>query len=284
MAEVPRALRLRDLGRHTGAPHPASDVLRVLEPFWTTRPETARRVRQRIRAVLAWAQAHGYIDNNPADSRIDPALPPMPKVKAHHRALHYRDVPTALATIDASGASTAAKLCLRFVVLTVTRSGEARGARWSEIDDDTRQWRLPGERTKTGAELRVPLSDQAVAVLRQARALDDGSGLVFPSPAKPGHPLSDMALTKVLRDNGLAEKATVHGFRSSFKTWSPRSDRHAHGRRGDGNGPHRRRQRRTGLHPNRPLRKTSPTHASLGNPRHWTLTHAYSDAIPGTLA
>lgn len=197
-----------------------ADVLRVLEPFWTKKPETARRVRQRIRAVLAWAQAHGYIDNNPADARIDPALPPMPKVKAHYRALHYRDVSAALATIDACGASPAAKWCLRFVVLTATRSGEARGARWSEIDDDTLQWRIPAARTKTGAEHRVALSDQAIAVLKQARALDDGSGLVFPSPAKPGHPLSDMALTKVLRDNGLAEQATVHGFRSSFKTWS----------------------------------------------------------------
>ena len=107
-----------------------ADVLRVLEPIRTTKPETARRVRQRIRAVLAWAQAHGYIENNPADSRIDPALPPMPKVKAHHRALDYRDVPAALATIDASGASAAARLCLRFVVLTAVRSGEARGALW----------------------------------------------------------------------------------------------------------------------------------------------------------
>ena len=83
-----------------------------------------------------------------------------------------------------------------------------------------RQWRIPGERTKTGAEHRVPLSNQDAAILQQARALDDGSGFVFPSPAKRGHPLSDMALTKVLRDNGLAEAATVHGFRSSFKTWS----------------------------------------------------------------
>ena len=197
-----------------------ADVLRVLEPFWTTKPETARRVRQRIRAVLAWAQAHNYIDNNPADSRIDPALPPMPKVKAHLRALDYRDVPAALATIDASGASTAARLCLRFLVLTVARSGEARMARWSEIDDETGQWRIPGDRTKIKAEHRVPLSSQATAVLQQARSLDDGSGLIFPSPAKPGHPLSNMALPKVLRDNGLAEQTTVHGFRSSFKTWS----------------------------------------------------------------
>ena len=115
-------------------------------------------------------------------------------------------MPAALAPVEASGASAVAKLCLRFVVLTVTRSGEARCARWSEIDDDMRQWRIPAEHTNTGAEHRIPLSDQAIAVLEEARALDGGGGLVFPSPAKPGHPLSDMALIKVLRDNGLAER------------------------------------------------------------------------------
>ena len=164
------------------------DVLRALEPIWTTKPETARRVRQRIRAVLAWAQAHGYIDNNPADSRIDSALPAMPKVKAHRRALDYRDVPAALTIIDSCGASAAARLCLRLVILTAARSGEAHGAHWCEIDDDTRQWRIPRERTKTGAEHRDPLSSETVAVFEQAHALDDGSGLVFPSPAMPCRP------------------------------------------------------------------------------------------------
>ena len=196
------------------------DVLRVLEPIWTTKPETARRVRQRVRTVLAWALAQGYIDSNPADERIDAALPRMPKVKAHLRALDYREVPAALAVVDASRASPAARLCLRFAVLTAARSGESRGARWSEIDLEARQWRIPGDRMKAGVEHRVPLTDDAVAVLERARTLDDGSGLVFPSPAKRGHPLSDMALTKLLRDNGLAERTTVHGFRSSFRTWA----------------------------------------------------------------
>ena len=169
-----------------------ADVLRVLEPIWTTKPETARRVRQRIRTVLAWALAQGYIDDNPADDRIDPALPRMPKVKAHLRALDYREVPAALAVIDASRASPAARLCLRFTILTAARSGEARGARWSEIDLEACQWRIPGDRMKAGVEHRVPLSDAAVAVLEQARTLDDGSGLVIPftreaRPSAVGH-------------------------------------------------------------------------------------------------
>lgn len=197
-----------------------ADVLRVLEPIWTTKPETARRVRQRVRTVLAWALAQGHIDSNPADKRIDPALPKMPKVKAHLRALDYREVPAALAAINASRASLAARLSLRFTILTAARNGETRGARWSEMDLEARQWRIPGERMKAGVEHRVPLSDAAIAVLEQARTLDDGSGLVFPSPTKPGRHLSDMALTKVLRDNGLADRTTVHGFRSSFRTWA----------------------------------------------------------------
>ena len=97
--------------------------------------------------------------------------------------------------------------------------GEARGARWDEINLDARTWAIPGSRMKAGRGHRVPLSDAALEVLRRAKALDDNSGLVFPSLYKPGRELSDMTLTKLLRDNGLAETATVHGFRTSFKTW-----------------------------------------------------------------
>ncbi len=87
------------------------------------------------------------------------------------------------------------------------------------MDAEAWEWRIPGERMKGGAEHRVPLSDAALAVLEAARALDDGSGLVFPSPLRAGHPLSDMSLTKLLRDRGLADRATVHGFRSAFRDW-----------------------------------------------------------------
>ncbi len=197
-----------------------SDVLKVLKPIWTTRPETARRVRQRMRTVFRWAMAHGFIENNPAGEAIDGALSPMPKVKAHFRALPYHEIKAALETVEASNSSIAAKLCFRFLVLTAARSGEARGACWEEIDLPGRVWRIPSERMKAGMEHRVPLSRQALELLDEASVLRDETGLIFPSPLKREAPMSDMTLTKVLRTVGLAERATVHGFRSSFKNWT----------------------------------------------------------------
>ena len=196
------------------------DVLRVLSPIWSSRPETARRVRQRMRTVFRWAQAHGFMETNPAGEAIDGALPRMPKTKAHYRSLPYQEVASALGTIEASQASLAAKLSLHFLVLTAVRSGEVRGATWDEVDLEGREWRIPPARMKAGMEHRVPLSAQALEVLEQAVALRDESGLVFPSPLKAGAEMSDMTLTKVLRSTGLAERATVHGFRSSFKNWT----------------------------------------------------------------
>lgn len=195
------------------------DVLRVLTPLWTSRPEQARKLRQAIRSTLAWAQAHGHVDTNIAADAINGALPAQPAVKEHLRSLPYRDVPDALATVDASRASLFARLCLRFTVLTAARSGESRGATWEEIDLDAREWRIPARRMKSGVEHRIPLSDAALSVLARARPLRKDSDLIFPSPVRRGRPLSDMALTKLLRDTGLAERATVHGFRSSFRDW-----------------------------------------------------------------
>ncbi len=196
------------------------DVLAVLTPIWSVKPETARRVRRTIKATLRWCQAHGFVDHNPAGEAIDGALPTMRAVNQHHRALPYREAAEALRVIAESRASPAAKLCLRFLVLTAARSGEARGATWGEIDLEAREWRIPAERMKRPVEHRQPLSDAAMDVLDQAQVLDEGSGLIFPSPTRPGNPLSNMTLTKVLRDNGLAERATVHGFRSTFRDWA----------------------------------------------------------------
>ena len=196
------------------------DVLAVLSPIWTAKPETARRVRRTIKATLAWAQAHGYIEHNVSGEAIDGALPAMPAVNAHFRALPYQEVGAALETVGASRASVSARLCLRFTVLTACRSGEARAATWEEIDEDARLWVIPGGRMKGGTEHRQPLNDAALDILAEARQLEDGSGLIFPSPMRKGRPLSNMSLTKVLRDNGLAERATVHGFRTAFRTWA----------------------------------------------------------------
>lgn len=196
------------------------DVLRVLTPIWSTKPEIGRKVRTRIRQTLAWAQAHNFIESNPAGEAINAALPATTALKTHYRALAYPEVSSALETIAASRASLAATACLRFVVLCACRSGEARLATWSEIDLEAREWRIPAARMKTGDEHRIPLSAPALDVLATVRPLRDGSDLVFPSPVRPGKPLSDMSLTKILRDTGLAERATVHGMRSAFRTYA----------------------------------------------------------------
>lgn len=195
------------------------DVLRVLTRIWTTKPETARKLRQRIRATLKWCQAHGYVEHNAAGEGIDGALPAMPAVQEHYRALPYREVPQALHIVEGAKVPLPARLCLRFLVLNAARSGEARGATWDEIDRGTREWRIAASRMKAGIEHRVPLSDGALAVLEQARSLRDEAGLVFPSSVKRGSSLSDMTLMKVLRVTGLAERTTVHGFRSAFRDW-----------------------------------------------------------------
>ena len=194
-----------------------ADVLDILEPVWTAKPACSRKLRQRVRAVFAYAMARGLIDVNPAGEVIDAALPATPAVTSHFRALPYQDVPDALAVVGGSTAGLAARLCFRWMVLTAARSGEARGARWVDVDLEARTWTIPGTMMKSGREHRVPLSEQALEILEQARVLEDRSGLVFPSSR--GKKLSDMTLTKVLRDNGLSDRATAHGFRTSFKVW-----------------------------------------------------------------
>lgn len=115
--------------------------------------------------------------------------------------------------------STTSRLCFHFLVLTAARSGEARNATWQEIDARRRLWTIPAERMKTKAAQRVPLSGEAMIVLEQARRLDDGSGLLFPSPVRTGRPLSAMTLSKLLRTSGIAARTTAYGFRSAFRDW-----------------------------------------------------------------
>lgn len=193
------------------------DVLAALMPIWTDKPETARRVRQRIGAVMKWAIAQGWRQDNPAES-ISRALPKHDRLSVQNRkALPYGKVAGAVRKVQASGAGLSTKLCFEFLVLTAARSGEARGALWSEVDLDRAEWSIPAERMKAKRLHRVPLAPRAVEILRQAEALSDGSGLVFPG-TKAGRPLSDMTLSKLLKE--LEIDAHVHGFRTSFKTWA----------------------------------------------------------------
>ena len=193
-----------------------ADVMAVLLPIWNEKRVTAQRVRRRISAVMRWAVAQGYREDNPAGDAIGAALPRNGVRPRHHPALPYAKVGGAIETVRMSGAYPATVLAFEFLVLTACRSGEVRGALWKEIDLAGREWRIPPERMKTNREHRVPLSDGALAVLQEARALANGSGVVFPSAR--GGPLSEVAISKLVRDLGIG--AVPHGFRSSFRDWA----------------------------------------------------------------
>ena len=194
-----------------------ADIMAVLLPHWQAKHETMRRVRQRIGAVMQWAVAQGYRQDNPAGDAISAALPKPAKPRSRQRALPYPEVAAAIETVRGSNrAHWATKSCFEFMALTAARSGEARAAQWGEVDLDGRTWTVPAERMKMKREHRVPLSGRVVTILQDAAALADGSGLVFPSAT--GRTMSDNTLSKLLRENGIA--AVPHGFRSSFRVWA----------------------------------------------------------------
>jgi integrase len=196
-------------------------VLEALRPLWLKKPETASRVRQRTERVLAWAAVHGYRHgDNPARWRdhLDHLLPPPAKVRrvAHHAALAYADVPAFMARLGER--TDIASKALAFTVLTACRTNEVLGAIWDEIDWEARIWTIPAARMKAGRGHRVPLSDSAMALLRHMASIR-ANEFVFPSLDKRSRgPLSNMAMTMVLRRMGLGA-FTVHGFRSAFRDW-----------------------------------------------------------------
>jgi integrase len=207
---------IKDVGFH--------DVLKVLAPIWTTKTETASRLRGRIEAVLAWATVHKYRSgDNPATwtNNLDKVLAKPAKVKdeRHHPALQIAQAGAFMADIrqrEGMGA-----LCLQFAMLTACRSGEARGATWAEIDGA--MWTVPARRMKAGREHRQPLSDAALQVLEQAKALGQGIDSDYCFPAARGGALSDMALSMQMRRMGYTDKAGAlcvpHGLRSTFRDW-----------------------------------------------------------------
>jgi len=196
----------------------SADVLSVLTPIWNKVPETARRVKQRISAVLKWGAANGWRTDNPVDA-IAKALPKHDRSKVVHRkAIPYDQVSAAIKTVQQSEATTASKLALEFLILTATRSTETREARWREIDISKAVWTIPASRMKAKRTHRIPLSDRALAILSEAEALRQaGSDLVFPGTVA-GKPLSDATLSKLTRE--LKINAQPHGFRSSFRDWA----------------------------------------------------------------
>ncbi|MBI2827669.1 MAG: integrase arm-type DNA-binding domain-containing protein [Acidobacteria bacterium] len=196
----------------------SADVLKALAPIWTTKPETARRLKQRIKVVLDWAKASGYRSGeNPVDG-VTKVLPKTRQVVAHHAALPYGKVSTFLKTLRTSEAGEATKLAFEFLILTATRTSEVLGARWEEIDQDAKTWTIPATRIKAGRAHRVPLSPQCLKILEGAEALTDGGPYVFPGRS-PKTPLSNMAFFMFLRRLE-RDDITAHGFRSSFRDWA----------------------------------------------------------------
>jgi integrase len=187
----------------------------VLAEIWTEKPETARRVRQRIGAVLDWAYSKGHRDSEAPMRSLSKGLPRQPKKDGHHAAMPFVAVPAFLTRLREK--ETWGRLALEAAILTAARSGEIRGAKWTEVDFNKALWTIPAERMKAGKEHVVPLSPAALRVFQRASELrTEGCSFVFHG-AKRDKPLSDMTLMKVLRDMG--ETITAHGFRSSFRDW-----------------------------------------------------------------
>lgn len=191
-------------------------IVDVLSPIWLEKPETARRVKQRIGAVLDFAHARGWRESEAPMRAVAKGLPSQPKRTGRFQAMPYALVPDFVAKlreIESFGA-----LALEALILTACRSGEIRGACWDEIDLDARLWTIPAGRMKAGRSHAIPLSAQALDLFKRAAALRIAdTQLVFPGQ-KRGKALSDMTLLKILRDQG--EPYTVHGFRSSFRDWA----------------------------------------------------------------
>lgn len=195
------------------------DILAALKPIWTTKPETASRVRGRIEKVLDAAKAKGFrTGENPARWRghLDHLLPrPLKLTRGHHAALPYEEIAAFITKLKQREALAA--IALELCILTAARSGEILGMRWSEVDLDKAIWTVPGARMKAGREHRVPLSSRAMSILKELQPVSEGE-FVFTGRDR-NKPLSAMAMEMVLRRMKI-ENATVHGFRSSFRDWA----------------------------------------------------------------
>lgn len=202
-----------------------SHILTLLQPIWQEKTETASRVRQRIEKVLDWATVAGYRSGeNPArwSGNLKEQLPAPAKLKKvkHHAALPFDQVPGFMGELR-QREGTAAR-ALEFLILTAARSGEVRFAKWDEIDLEAKVWTIPGERIKAGKRHTVPLSQDAIALLKSVPTRTDSS-FIFPAPR--GGALSDMSLSAVLKRMNV--EAVPHGFRSSFKDWARSKTRYA---------------------------------------------------------
>ena len=195
-------------------------IIDLLAPIFKDKFSTGKTLRQSLSAVFKWAIAKNIIAHDPAGASISPALPSAAVEREHRTAIPHDKLAAALDTIDqCRGPSVAAKLAVRLCALTALRSGEVAGARWSEIDMEAREWTVPAARMKgrRAAAHRVPISDAAMSVLRQARKLGDGD-VVFPT--RRGTAIGTRDLLRAVQAAGLHDEMSIHGMRSSFRVWA----------------------------------------------------------------
>jgi len=196
----------------------SADVLRILAPIWTEKPETAKRLAQRMATVIRWARASGVFSGDDPVDLARTGLPRRPQTVKHHRSLPFTEMPRLIRDLRSSNADPVTKLAFEFLILTASRTKEVREALWEEVDFDRKVWTLAPERTKTGTGHRVPLSDRMIEVLTLARKLPYASEFIF-SNQRTGAPLSYNTFLFVLQKR-LKVPATVHGLRSTFKDWA----------------------------------------------------------------
>ncbi|WP_037522967.1 tyrosine-type recombinase/integrase [Sphingomonas sp. Mn802worker] len=193
----------------------AADISNVLSPIWTSKPDMGRKVRQRIGRVLNYAHAKGWRPTEAPVKSVTAALPRQPK-GGNYKAMPWADVPKFVAILQ-SKAQTVGRQATLFQLLTAVRPGEARGARWEQIDIANKEWRIPAEMMKTGEPHTVTLNTAALALLEEIRTTRPGKSHDLVFPGRQGSPMSDMTMNKMLRDAGFPYDA--HGFRSSFRDW-----------------------------------------------------------------
>ncbi|WP_454890340.1 tyrosine-type recombinase/integrase [Sphingopyxis chilensis] len=197
-------------------------IRNMLVRIWLEKPETARRVRQRVGNILDWSYSMGYRDSEAPMRAISKGLPRQPRQDGHFAAMPYDRVAAFIVTLRAK--ESFSRLALEFAILTASRSGEVRGATWDEFDLGLRLWTIPKHRMKANREHVVPLCNRAVAIVRRCAELRTPScDLVF-SGTKKGLPLSDMTLSKLLKL--MQQPYTAHGFRSSFRDWVSEETNH----------------------------------------------------------
>ena len=196
----------------------SADILAALSPTWLKRPETARRVLQRVRVVFEWCKAQGYCAGDNPTQGVTKVLPKQRAAKAHHAALPYQQLPAFVQALRDADSGEVVKLALEFTILCAARTSETLNATWAEIDLEAKTWTIPAPRMKAGVEHRVPLSPKCVKILERAKALTDGGPYVFPGRS-PKKPLSNMVFLMALRRMKRAD-LTTHGFRSTFRDWA----------------------------------------------------------------